>query len=481
MSLKVIKKWIPLVLIAALVFFLWAAGFNRQAGMEVFQAHKLELVRYVEQHQILAGLLFSFVYIMTVTLSLPVASFLTLLGGFLFGKWMGTFYVVFSATAGASIVFLLARSVFGKRLRAKAKGVHAKIQQNMKEHAFSYLLSIRLAPLFPFFLVNIAMAWFDISLKEFALATFLGIIPGSFVYANLGKALGSLESLDGLVSAKVIVAFSLLGILSLLPTLYRQVMGRKAVIASILIAGLLTVHPAMAGTPNYDRFLSGYAGLLSSYLQETQADNTRYMGVDYAGWQGDPRYGQVRKALLSVNPTSFSSDKGKMAFWINAYNFFTIDLVIRKGHGKSLKSLQWLFSSPWKKYTWALAGKPYSLDDIEDNILRSMGDARIHFAINCGSVSCPDLREEPYVPQKLDKQLDDQVQKTLANPQKGMHIAGHALYLTKIMDWFRKDFDDGDLKKWIRSFVPEAPIQSLDIQFMPYDWSLNKVKKSDDE
>lgn len=175
-----------------------------------------------------------------------------------------------------------------------------------------------------------------------------------------------------------------------------------------------------------------------------------------------------------MNPVQFSSRDEKMAFWINTYNFLTIDLIVRKNEHETIKNLGGLFSSPWTEHNWVLGGgKDYTLDDIEHKILRPMGDARIHFAINCASISCPDLRMEAYRAAKLDQQLDEQVALTLASKSKGLRIERDTLYVSRIFDWFRKDFEGGDIKAWLGRY--REINNGISINYMDYDWSLNKV------
>ena len=217
-----LKKWGPLLIVLGLMALTWAFGLHEKINLQSFQAHKEELLSFVAKKPVLSALVFIGVYIAAVALSLPVATLLTLTGGFLFGKWLGLIYVVSGATVGASVIFLVAQSALGETLRAKAGGLYQKIEKNMKENAFGYLLFLRLVPIFPFFLVNIVTALFNIPLRVFAVATLLGIIPGSFVYINLGQTLGELKSLNDLVSTKTLLAFGLLGVFALIPTLYKQ-------------------------------------------------------------------------------------------------------------------------------------------------------------------------------------------------------------------------------------------------------------------
>ena len=130
--------------------------------------------------------------------------------------------MVVSATIGATLVFLIAKSSVGETLREKAGKLYSKIEGNMRENAVGYLLFLRLVPLFPFFLINIVPAMFNVSTKVFVLTTLFGIIPGSFVYVNVGTQLADIENLKDIVSKDLLLAFGLLGLFALVPTFYKQ-------------------------------------------------------------------------------------------------------------------------------------------------------------------------------------------------------------------------------------------------------------------
>jgi uncharacterized membrane protein YdjX (TVP38/TMEM64 family) len=142
--------------------------------------------------------------------------------GFVFGRWVGTLLVVIAATVGATLVFLAARYLFADAARRRLGPLGAKINAGFTADAFSYLLFLRLVPLFPFFLVNLAPAFTSIPLRTYVLATLIGIVPGTFVYVNLGQTLGRIDSLQGLVSGETLAAFGLLGAFALLPVLWKK-------------------------------------------------------------------------------------------------------------------------------------------------------------------------------------------------------------------------------------------------------------------
>lgn len=472
MNIKALKRWIPLVVIAALMVVAYTTGLHEKISLQVLQDNKESMLSAVAEHPVRTALGFMAVYIVFVALSLPAATLLTLTGGFLFGAWLGTFYVVSAATIGATIIFFIAKTSLGTTLREKAGGLYKRVEGNMKDNAVGYLLFMRLVPIFPFFLVNIVPALFNVRPRIFILTTFFGIMPGSFVFVNLGTQLATITSLSDLVSMQTLLAFALLGVFALIPTLYKQIKTRKKALTVLLAVSFLSASQAYA-SENYDRFLGLYDGLLSEYVSPVNAKGIAYNGVDYDGWANDPRHKEALKYLLAENPVSYKGEE-KKAFWINTYNFLTIELIVRENERESIKNLGGVFTSPWKNHSWTLGGRDYTLDYIEHKILRPMNDARVHFAINCASVSCPDLRNENYKADKLNQQLNEQVMLTLANKGKGLHATDKLLYVSEIFDWFSEDFKGGDVKAWLSDYKQIDPGHAL--KYMDYDWSLNKVR-----
>lgn len=216
-------------------------------------------------------------------------------------------------------------------------------------------------------------------------------------------------------------------------------------------------------------------GLLKDHIKPITANGIQYNGVDYDAWANDERHKQVLDEILKTDPSTLSSKNEKLAFWINAYNVLTIDLITLEGERESIKDLGGLITSPWDKFKWSIAGKEYTLNDIEHKTIRKLGEPRIHFAINCAAKSCPDLRAESYKADKLDSQLADQTKKTFANSTKGYKKgSGNSVKVTKVIDWFDEDFAGGDLNKWLQSYFPDTVNKDTDINFFSYDWSLNK-------
>lgn len=216
------KNLIWLLPIAIIAFFL--LGGAELLSLENLRGNRQALTEFTERHYFAMLLACGFVYSLSTALSLPGGTALSLLLGFLFGRWAGTVLIVISATLGAGAVFWLARYLFADwaREKLKASALSQKLIDGFAADAFNYLLFLRLVPLFPFWLVNLAPAFTSVSMRTYLITTFVGIMPGSFIFANLGQSLGRIESLDQLLSVETIVALTLLGLLSLMPVLSKR-------------------------------------------------------------------------------------------------------------------------------------------------------------------------------------------------------------------------------------------------------------------
>ncbi len=228
-------SWLRLIPLIILLLGLGAFFYFRlyeYVNLETLKAHRSQLLQWTSQYPILIVSSFIAIYIIAVAISMPQAIFLTILGGFLFGPIFGTLYVAVGATIGATIIFLAAKTAFHKLLLHKAGPWMKKITSGFQNNAISYLLLLRLVPLFPFWLVNIVPAFLDIRTRTYVLTTFFGILPGTFVYILLGHGLGAIieqgKKLDlGIIFKPEILAPLIgLGILSLIPIVYKKFKGK---------------------------------------------------------------------------------------------------------------------------------------------------------------------------------------------------------------------------------------------------------------
>jgi uncharacterized membrane protein YdjX (TVP38/TMEM64 family) len=225
------KAWIKIAIVAIFAFALiafFALGGQKYLSLDTIKANRDGLLAFTRDHRIAMLAIAFLVYAAAVTLSLPGALILSLTCGFLFGRWLGTAVIVGAATLGATLVFLAARYLIADWARSKLGTVGKKINDGFSANAFNYMLFLRLVPAFPFFLVNLAPAFTNIRLSTYVAATAIGIVPGSFVFANLGETLGTIDSLSGLVSKETLIAFALLGVLALVPVAIRKLKSRGA-------------------------------------------------------------------------------------------------------------------------------------------------------------------------------------------------------------------------------------------------------------
>ena len=182
---------------------------------------------YTEANYGIAVASFIATYIVQTAFSLPGGAILTLAGGFLFGSLFGTLFVNLGATTGATLAFLAARYLLRDWVEKKFGDRLESIQAGFAKNAFSYLMTLRLIPAFPFFLVNLVSGLTRVPLPTYIIATAVGIIPGSFVYAYAGRQLGTINSLGEIASPPVLLAFTLLGLLALMPIIYRKFSGKS--------------------------------------------------------------------------------------------------------------------------------------------------------------------------------------------------------------------------------------------------------------
>lgn len=253
------------------------------------------------------------------------------------------------------------------------------------------------------------------------------------------------------------------------------VIGRQLI--SLLVVLAATATPARAAEE------TAYGKLLKAHVRPGTVSGIRLNLVDYRSIQADPSYPQALRDFASAKPESFPNDKERFAFWANAYNLMAIKAVIDQYPVKSIKDGGSLLRPIWKKPIGTVAGREYALDDIENGILRKdFKDPRVHFAIVCASLSCPDLRSEPYDGSRLDEQLDEAARAFLANSTKGLVPGndGRTATVSPIFKWFRDDFAaSGGAAAFIKTKVDPAvkanaaELSDAGLSYLDYDWSLN--------
>jgi uncharacterized membrane protein YdjX (TVP38/TMEM64 family) len=219
-------KLIVGVLFAAAIGLFFYFDLGRYLSLESLKANRDALLAFTDQNYVTAVAIFVVSYCLVVAFSLPGAVFFTLAGGFLFGSVVGTLYVNLGATSGATLAFLAGRYLLHDWVEAKFGKSLAPLQEGFAKNGFNYLMTLRLIPIFPFFIVNLLLGLTRVSLGTYVAATAIGIIPGSFVYAYAGRQLGMINSLKEIASPNVLMAFTLLGLLALVPIAYQK-FGQK--------------------------------------------------------------------------------------------------------------------------------------------------------------------------------------------------------------------------------------------------------------
>jgi uncharacterized membrane protein YdjX (TVP38/TMEM64 family) len=246
-----LRRLVPLLVIAVVSIGVVALGWHRQVSFEALARHHEALRNFIAMHEVSAVAAYVALYIVAVALSLPVGFYLTVIGGILFGAVLGGVAAMVGATVGAICIFLIARSALGEYLVRRAGPLAEKLAQGFRADAFCYLLFLRLVPIFPFWLINLASALLGVRLASFAAATALGVIPATFVFAFVGASLNSvivaqqaayrsclaagradcrLEfHMDAAVTPELLAALAALGVLALVPVVVKKLRARARV------------------------------------------------------------------------------------------------------------------------------------------------------------------------------------------------------------------------------------------------------------
>ncbi len=218
---------------------------------------------------------------------------------------------------------------------------------------------------------------------------------------------------------------------------------------------------------------SAYDALLAAHVTSGERNGIHHHRVDYQAVRQDPRYAQALALIANFPIAQLTERNARLAFYINAYNLYAIKMVIDHLPLESIRDVGSLFSPVWGKEAGIIGGKPVSLDEIEHEILRPMGEPRVHFAIVCASLSCPNLRTEAFTAEKLEQQLDDQTRSFLHDSSKGLALEVNRVRVSQIFDWFGEDFEAaGGVESFLRRYR-ELPSSIRLRADLPYDWSLN--------
>lgn len=275
------------------------------------------------------------------------------------------------------------------------------------------------------------------------------------------------------------------------------------ILRRFLLGLLILACATLARAQGFDHSHAAWHALLAKHVKPF--NNGDASAVDYTAIKVEQA---ALKAYLGTLTAVGEADYGKwsrpqrLAFLINAYNAFTVELILTKYPDlESIKDLGSVFSSPWKKKFFTLLGQERNLDDVEHGMIRAPGafdDPRIHVGVVCASIGCPMLRPEAFTPEKLDAQLDDGMKRFLADGTRNRHDAASGrLLVSKIFDWYGKDFEKGQqgynagydsLKTTFArhaaqlAATPEAQAKvragDYKLEFLDYDWKLNDSRRA---
>lgn len=243
-----LRRFVPVAVVVLAMVAVFATGAHRQVSLETLVRHRMVIDAFIAVHGIVAVAAYMAIYIVVVALSIPGALFLTIAGGILFGVAVGGIATVISATIGATVVFLVAKSACGESLVRRAGPLACKIADGFKADAFSYLLFLRLVPAFPFFLVNLVPALAGVKLPTFVIATLIGVVPGTFAFVFFGSGLDSVIAAQesvyraclavgrtdcqihfdiGMIATpRLLASLATLGVIALIPVIVKRLRAR---------------------------------------------------------------------------------------------------------------------------------------------------------------------------------------------------------------------------------------------------------------
>jgi len=483
------RRWTRPVLIVALL----ATGIIVARALGLGEVIRLEnvarLKQWIEGFGALAPVVFIAGYVLAVVFFVPGLP-ITVLGGVAFGPAWGTLYVWIAATIGAALSFLVGR--YGVRSTVERWVQRsprlARMDGQVAEHGWRIVMLTRLVPIFPFNLQNYAYGLTRIGFWPYAITSSICMLPGTAAFTFAGGALSEGRGDVRRSLGYLAVAGVLLVLVSLIP---RWLQRRSKLAGDLLRAGVIAIlleavvlgAAALAHAADED----AYAKLLRVHVRPGTINGITLNLVDYRAVKADPAYAQALAALAETRPEALPSEAARLALWTNAYNLLALKAVLDRYPTTSIRDGGSLLSPIWKKKIGMVGGTAYALDEIEHGILRkTFRDPRVHFAIVCASLSCPDLRPQPYEAARLEAQLDEQTAAFLSNPTKGLQAGsdGKTARVSSIFKWFAGDFATaGGVAAFIRSRTEPglgarlARLEDTGLSYLDYDWSLNDTAR----
>ena len=533
-----IIKWTSLLLIAVAVLII----------MRTVSEPLIEpLKAWIEDLNVLGPIVFGIIYIIA-TIAFVPGLILTIAAGALFGLVRGTIVVSISSVIGASLAFLIARYLARKRVEAKAKesGKFAAIDEAIDEGGWKIVAMLRLSPAVPFNLQNYLYGLTSIKFWQYVLTSWIAMLPGTFMYVYIGY-IGQQAATEDTAKTGQLVLTIIGFVATALVTVYITFLAKKkldeqtaiqetenesndsmpeenkkktsspvgtfvtAGIAAILVGTAAYAHfnadtikqkidtliSSVAGPPavtleeEYASDQDGESGDATAVFNHSAFDELLQTHVDDDGWidyegfaQDSEQLGRYITSIAEANFDDLSRD-GKLTFLINAYNAFTIQLILDHWDGGKLESIKDIPSSErWLAERWNIAGNIYSLEQIEHEEIRpKFIEPRIHFALVCAAVGCPPLRNEAFTATDLEQQLEEQTQYVHSHDTWLRYDSdSNTAHLTALYDWYGNDFVQvaGSVLEYVAQY--SEPLQdalrqdqSPSTEFLDYDWSLNSI------
>lgn len=249
----------------------------------------------------------------------------------------------------------------------------------------------------------------------------------------------------------------------------------KKIIALLFILSLLMTFTQ---ADVFSEWTNLYNSVLKEHVKTGKIKGIQANLVNYKGLRKDERFDKLVELYSTFPSFSNKSEQERLAIWINLYNFLTLKKIVENPGLKQFNDLQKGDVNVWNQPAGVIAGKTYTLDGIEKGIiLKEFSEPRVHFALVCAALGCPDLRPEAYYASRLNKQLDEQTHLFIRNPQKGKKVDkgfwSSTIYLSKLFDWYKSDFDN-DPRKWLnlKGYIPLNEAE-FSLSFLEYDWTLN--------
>ena len=430
-----------------------------------------------------AGAIFVLIYIVVATIGLPALP-LTLAGGAIFGVAAGIALTWLGATLGATGAYLLARTLGGDALHRLLGDRAGTLNRMLGDGAFLTLLRLRLIPVVPFNALNFGAGLAGVRITHYMAATAIGILPGTSVYTYFADALlAGTEGARQTAFVRVAIAGVLLLALSYAPALAKRAGWISVLLISLATATMSRVLPAQSAAASaFTVNHAAWNAMLASYVTEGT--------VDYDAFQRDPRFAAYLTQLGRVQAAALSRNE-QLAYWINVYNAYTIELLNSKKERKSIRNINKVLGvtlkSPWAEPIVRADRRTLTLDDVEHEIIRKQfKDPRIHVALVCAAKGCPPLRSEAFTAENLDAQLDDQARRFLAQTVKNrVDVKSGTVYGSPIFTWYREDFGgslEGVGAFWAK-YLPPGPAQELvrSGKFTwvdtDYDWRINARRR----